>query len=155
MLGSWVPEPVAVCDIAVPLRLLSNAVDRIAITEGATEPDDNLMMVSPRAQDGLCRPDVWHDATQTSPSFRNWTTEACKYFRRAVDMSIRRMLTARLKRYDVCFWQILLQKSFWGGERKFLEPLMRFTRGDVRDRPRGGTSALCSSFTTEDLPMPE
>ena len=31
------------------------------------------------------------------------------------------------------FWPILLQKSFWGGERKFLEPLMRFTRGDVRD----------------------
>ncbi len=28
---------------------------------------------------------------------------------------------------------ILLQKSFWGGERKFLEPLMRLTRGDVRD----------------------
>jgi hypothetical protein len=27
----------------------------------------------------------------------------------------------------------LLQKSFWGGERKFLEPLMRFTRGEVRD----------------------
>jgi hypothetical protein len=27
---------------------------------------------------------------------------------------------------------ILLQKSFWGGERKFLEPLMRFARGDVR-----------------------
>jgi hypothetical protein len=26
-----------------------------------------------------------------------------------------------------------LQKSFWGGERKFLEPLMRFTRGDARD----------------------
>ena len=29
---------------------------------------------------------------------------------------------------------ILLQKSFWGVERKFLEPLMRFTRGDVRDQ---------------------
>jgi hypothetical protein len=29
--------------------------------------------------------------------------------------------------------QILLQKSFWGDERKFLKPLMRFTRGDVRD----------------------
>jgi hypothetical protein len=28
---------------------------------------------------------------------------------------------------------ILLQKSFWGVERKFLEPLMRFARGDVRD----------------------
>jgi hypothetical protein len=27
----------------------------------------------------------------------------------------------------------LLQKSFWGDERKFLEPLMRFARGDVRD----------------------
>jgi len=27
----------------------------------------------------------------------------------------------------------MLQKSFWGDERKFLEPLMRFTRGDVRD----------------------
>jgi hypothetical protein len=31
------------------------------------------------------------------------------------------------------FWQILLQKSFWEGERKFLEPLMRFARGEVRD----------------------
>jgi len=28
---------------------------------------------------------------------------------------------------------IVLKKSFWGGERKFLEPLMRFARGDVRD----------------------
>jgi hypothetical protein len=34
---------------------------------------------------------------------------------------------------DVCFVPILLQKSFWGGERKFSEPLMRFPRGDVRD----------------------
>jgi hypothetical protein len=33
----------------------------------------------------------------------------------------------------VRFVPILLQKSFWGGERKFLEPLMRLTRGDVRD----------------------
>jgi hypothetical protein len=29
---------------------------------------------------------------------------------------------------------IVLQKSFWGVQRKFLEPLMRFARGDVRDR---------------------
>jgi hypothetical protein len=28
---------------------------------------------------------------------------------------------------------ILLQKSFWGGDRKFPKPLMRFTRGEVRD----------------------
>jgi len=28
---------------------------------------------------------------------------------------------------------ILLKKSFWEGEQKFLEPLMRFARGDVRD----------------------
>jgi hypothetical protein len=33
----------------------------------------------------------------------------------------------------VSFAPILLQKSFWGDERKFLEPLMRFTHGDVRD----------------------
>jgi hypothetical protein len=33
----------------------------------------------------------------------------------------------------VSFVPILLQKSFWGGERKFLEPLMRFARADVRD----------------------
>ena len=50
------PEPVAVCDIAVPLRLLRNAVDRIAITEGATEPDDNLMMVSSRARTDFAVP---------------------------------------------------------------------------------------------------
>ena len=37
------------------------------------------------------------------------------------------------RRINVRFVPILLQKSFWGGERKFLEPLMRFTRGDVRD----------------------
>ena len=31
-------------------------------------------------------------------------------------------------------WQILMQKSFWDGERKLLEPLDRkLTRGDVRD----------------------
>jgi len=28
-----------------------------------------------------------------------------------LDMAAKRTLTARLKRYDVCFWQILLQKS--------------------------------------------
>ncbi len=34
---------------------------------------------------------------------------------------------------EVRFVPILLQKSFWGVELKFLEPLMRFARGDVRD----------------------
>jgi hypothetical protein len=33
----------------------------------------------------------------------------------------------------VRFAPIVLKKSFWGVERKFLEPLMRFTRSDVRD----------------------
>jgi hypothetical protein len=28
---------------------------------------------------------------------------------------------------------MLLQKSFWDVEQKFLEPLMRFARDDVRD----------------------
>jgi hypothetical protein len=34
---------------------------------------------------------------------------------------------------NVSSWQILLQKSFWGDERNFLGPLMRFVCGDVRD----------------------
>jgi hypothetical protein len=33
----------------------------------------------------------------------------------------------------VGFVPILLQKSFWGVEGKFLEPLARFTRSDVRE----------------------
>jgi len=47
MLGSWVAEPVAVCDIAVPLRLNNNAVDRIATAEGAARLDDILITVLP------------------------------------------------------------------------------------------------------------
>ena len=31
------------------------------------------------------------------------------------------------------FAPILLKKSFWGGERNVLEPLMRFVRDDARD----------------------
>jgi hypothetical protein len=34
---------------------------------------------------------------------------------------------------DVGSWQIVLKKSFLTDGRKFLEPLMRFARGDVRD----------------------
>ena len=34
---------------------------------------------------------------------------------------------------QVRFVTILLQKSFWGNKRNFLEPLMRFASGDVRD----------------------
>jgi hypothetical protein len=30
-------------------------------------------------------------------------------------------------------WQIVLRKSFWGGERNFLGPLMRFACDDMRD----------------------
>src|SRR5271167_70015 len=33
---------------------------------------------------------------------------------------------------EVCFGSILLKKSFGGGGRNFLEPLMRFVRSDVR-----------------------
>jgi hypothetical protein len=43
------------------------------------------------------------------------------------------MESAKRMRRDVGSWQILLKKSFWEGEQKFLEPLMRFARGDVRD----------------------
>jgi hypothetical protein len=37
-----------VCDIAAPVRLHSNAVDRIAIAEGATRLDDILITPSPK-----------------------------------------------------------------------------------------------------------
>ena len=60
------PEPVAVCDIAVPLRLLSNAVDRIAITEGATKPDDNLMITSSRAKRDFAVPAIPRKLAQIS-----------------------------------------------------------------------------------------
>ena len=35
--------------------------------------------------------------------------------------------------YHVRYGQIVLKKSFWGDERNFLELLIRFERGDVRD----------------------
>jgi hypothetical protein len=47
-------------------------------------------------------------------------------------------------RDTVRYWQILLQKSFRGGEQKFLEPLMRLARGDVRDH-------IASSKINHDL----
>jgi hypothetical protein len=66
---------VAVCDIAVTLRPHHNAVDRIARTEGATEADDNLMIVCSRAENGLCRGNV-HDTRQTSQP--ELAIEACE-----------------------------------------------------------------------------
>jgi hypothetical protein len=57
---------------------------------------------------------------------------------------------------EVRFVPILLQKSFWGGERKFLEPLMRFASGDVREpyrfiqnRSRTSVVALKSDAAAE------
>jgi len=42
--------------------------------------------------------------------------------------------TFRTSRFVECpLAPIVLKKSFWGDERKFLEPLMRFARGDMRD----------------------
>jgi hypothetical protein len=60
--------------------------------------------------------DPWHDAYEVDPTSahgtkRTWLNGRC--------MSV--------------IEGILLQKYFWGDEQKFLEPLMRFTRGDVRD----------------------
>jgi hypothetical protein len=49
-------------------------------------------------------------------------------------------------RRDVCFWQILLQKSFGGDERYFPGPLMRFVRGDSRDH-----ILFCAKATTDHL----
>ena len=58
MLGSGAAEPVAVCDIAVSLRLHSNAVDRIAIAEGATKLDNDLMIISAKSKTDF-RPDAY------------------------------------------------------------------------------------------------
>jgi len=43
------------------------------------------------------------------------------------------LLAAMIWPTDFRFWQIVLQKSFGGGERNFLRPLMRFVPRDVRD----------------------
>jgi hypothetical protein len=49
---------------------------------------------------------------------------------------------------DICpLVQILLQKSFWGDERKFLGPLVRFVRGDVRDSAGDLSNAVESART--------
>jgi hypothetical protein len=50
MPGSWVAEPVAVCDIAGPLRPHSNAVDKMAKAEGVKKLDEDLMTVSSQIQ---------------------------------------------------------------------------------------------------------
>ena len=52
---------------------------------------------------------------------------------RAAKSRVREDVSLCRIRCNDCCWQILLQKSFWGGERKFSEPLMPFARGDVRD----------------------
>lgn len=56
----------------------------------------------------------------------------------------------------VCSWHILLQKSFRNGERKFLDPLMRFTRGDawgpyrfIQNRSRTSVVALRARSSRE------
>jgi hypothetical protein len=56
MEGSEAPEPVAVCDVAGPLRAHTNAVDKMAIAEGATMLDVYLMTVSSQIKDGKCHP---------------------------------------------------------------------------------------------------
>ena len=50
MLGSGVAEPVAVCDTAVPLKLHSNEIDKIAIAEGAKRLDEDLMTLTLSSQ---------------------------------------------------------------------------------------------------------
>ena len=51
MLGSGAAEPVAVCDTAVPLKLHSHDIDKIAIAEGAKRLDEDLMTLSSQIQD--------------------------------------------------------------------------------------------------------
>ncbi len=69
MLGSGAAEPVAVCDIAAPL---SNVVDRMAIAEGATKLDNDLMIISGQIQDGLSVPMRTRYHTYSTSKFRIW-----------------------------------------------------------------------------------
>src|ERR1700680_5213137 len=66
---------------------------------------------------------------------------------------------AKILRY-VRFVPILLQKSFWGAERKFLEPPMRLAPRDVRDLIvsqkndhdlRIGATALCNGGAASNI----
>jgi hypothetical protein len=43
------------------------------------------------------------------------------------------------------FWRILLQKSFWGDKRNFLEPLMRFASGDANSGNERILGTFCVS----------
>ena len=75
MPGSGAATPVSICDIAVLLRLHSNAVDRIAMAEGATKLDDDLIVISDQIQDRHSVPmrtKVPH-AYLIGHNFRLWT----------------------------------------------------------------------------------
>ena len=48
--------------------------------------------------------------------------------------ALARIADSRRTSRDVRNVPILLKMSFWGDARKFLEPLIGFTCGDVRDR---------------------
>ena len=65
MPGSWAAEPVAVCDTAVPLWPHSNAVDKMAIAEGATKLDDNLMPSASSSEAGKPRKKMTRAASRT------------------------------------------------------------------------------------------
>jgi hypothetical protein len=90
ILGSSVPEPVGVCDIAVPLGPHSNAVDKIATAEGATRLGDNLMTISPQIQDGpsVPRRARYHTFRIGPPRVEKISADDL-----AVDMVARRTLT--------------------------------------------------------------
>ena len=53
MLGSGAAEPAAVCDTAVPLKLHSNEIKKIAIAEGTIRLDDILIAIPSRAAERL------------------------------------------------------------------------------------------------------
>jgi hypothetical protein len=61
-----------------------------------------------------------------------WVDSAVLTFGRSLPVYPSTTDMRRLLR-QVRFVPILLQKSFWGDERNFLGPLMRFVCGDVRD----------------------
>ena len=94
-------------------------------------------------------------ATEPHPTHFPKIRRLPHFARRKISKDWNKLSGSRACRNDR-YWQILLQKSFWGVERKFLEPLMRFTRGDAKgpyrffqNRPRTFLAALKSYGVAE------
>jgi hypothetical protein len=76
---------------------------------------------------------IWSDQTVAPRCVRSGLKMAPELTERNVGCDVGTKRSHCAHREFFRLWQILLQKSFCGGERKFFEPLMRSARTDRRD----------------------